>query len=135
MNYAIFNSVTREVHSLVTAPTGALPPGCVFLPEPELPGDAVPAAVTAPVPETVPLWALREVCATTVRAGRSVSLKAEIDAAIQSLPEPQRTLAANRWEYKDTLRRADPIIAALVAGLGLPEAEVNDLFRAAAVLN
>ena len=41
MNYAVFNPKTKEVVTIVTEPTGALPEGYEFVPESELPLDAV----------------------------------------------------------------------------------------------
>lgn len=88
-------------------------------------------ALPRPVPEQVPLWALREVCALTTRAGQSVTIQAEIEAAIALLPEPNRSVALGRWERKDTIRRHDELTGALIQLLGLPDAEVDGYFRAA----
>lgn len=33
------------------------------------------------------------------------------EAALNSLPDPPRTIARNRWENKDTISRNSPIIA------------------------
>lgn len=92
--------------------------------------EALPSPV-AFVPEEVPTWALREVCAATVRDGQSVTLHAEIEAAIAALPEPNRAIALNRWEYKPTMRRQDAVTLALIALLGLTEVAADDLFVAA----
>lgn len=92
-------------------------------------------SVTArPVPEQVPLWALRQVCATTTRPNRNVTLKAEIDTAIAALPEPPRETALVRWEYKDTIRRSDELTLALAGLLGLTSSEVDGYFQSAAAL-
>lgn len=125
MNYAIFNPVTRELHSLVTAPTGALPAGCVFLPEDELPSDSIPAVPVVPVvpvPETVQLYALRAVFALH-------GLTAKIDSAIAALPEPQKSIAFAHWNYGNTISRQHPLVLSLVALLGLSEGEADEIFR------
>ena len=41
MNYAIYNPQTNRFSTIVTEATGSVPDGYVFLPENELPGDAV----------------------------------------------------------------------------------------------
>lgn len=44
MNYAVFNPKTKEVATVVTKPSGSLPDGFEFVPESELPVDAVRVA-------------------------------------------------------------------------------------------
>jgi len=41
MNYAVFNPDTKQVATIVTKPFGALPEGFEFVPENELPVDAM----------------------------------------------------------------------------------------------
>lgn len=122
MNYAIFNPTSRELHSLVTAPHGALPVGCIFLPETEIPADAIPAFSAVPVPETVQLYALRAVFALH-------GLTSKIDAAIAALPEPQKSIAFAHWNYGNTISRQHPLVLSLIALLGLSEDEADEIFR------
>lgn len=82
---------------------------------------------TTPVPQEVARWALKELC--LVRGHASA-----IEAALDSLPDPPRTVARNRWENKDTISRGSPIISAMQALLGWSSAYVDELFRAAAAL-
>lgn len=51
MNYAVFNPTTKELHTIVTNPTGALPEGCKFVPEDQLPVDAKRPDQPAPDPQ------------------------------------------------------------------------------------
>lgn len=76
------------------------------------------------VPESVEAWALREHC-------RLIGMINQINAGIDGLPEPPRAIARDRWEYKPTIRRNDPMIATLASGLGLTKEQVDNMFIAA----
>jgi hypothetical protein len=77
-----------------------------------------------PVPQEVPRWALREIC--LIRG-----LIPAIEAELQELPEPDRSVAMNRWSEKPTIERQSPLITALQGRLGWTDAYVDELFRAA----
>lgn len=77
-----------------------------------------------PVPQEIPRWALREVCVLR-------GLIPAIEAALQGLPEPTRTIALNRWHEKPTISRGSPMITALQVLLGWSNDYVDELFRAA----
>ena len=79
------------------------------------------------IPEEVPMWALKELCLIRGHA-------AAIEAALNSLPDPPRTVARNRWENKDTISRKSSIIAAMQALLGWSDAYVDELFVASNTL-
>jgi hypothetical protein len=81
----------------------------------------------SPVPSVVPRWALREVC--LIRG-----LIPAIETELQKLPEPDRSVAMNRWSEKPTIERPSPLITALQALLGWTNDYVDDLFRAAGQL-
>jgi hypothetical protein len=86
-----------------------------------------PPVVPEPVPEIpaqVETWALREAC---MLAGYT----AQIEAAIAALPMPQKSVAMNRWEYKTSIRRNDPLIAALIQILGWTGEQADALFQSA----
>lgn len=87
-------------------------------------GAWVVEAIVIPVPTQVSMWALRE---ATINAGE----KPSIEAAMNALPEPQRTVAWNRWEYKETIARQSPIISMLQQSLGWTDAFVDDLYKQA----
>ena len=59
---------------------------------------------------------------------------AGVEAAIASMPEPQRTAASIEWEYSNDLQRNNPFVAQLGAALGLDDAGIDALFIAAAKL-
>jgi hypothetical protein len=53
---------------------------------------------------------------------------AAVDAAINTLPEPDRTAARISWEYSATVQRHQPFVLALAPALGLSEGDLNNLF-------
>lgn len=89
--------------------------------------DAAVAQIgTAPlvlVPQSVALWRAR---AALAQAG----LLGAVDAAIAA----SGAAAAQWWEYGTELERAHPKVAQLGAALGLTSAQIDDLFRAAALI-
>ena len=56
------------------------------------------------------------------------------EAAIASMPEPQRTAASIEWEYGNALQRSNPFVAQLGAALGLDDAAIDALFVEASKL-
>lgn len=88
-------------------------------------GAWVVAPIVVPVPTQVAMWALRE---ATIIAGE----KANIEAAMNALPEPDKWVAWNRWEYKEVILRESPIISLLQQNLGWTNEFVDDLYKAAA---
>ena len=59
---------------------------------------------------------------------------AAVDAAIDALPEPQRSVARIEWDYSSAVRRHQPLVQALGPALGLSEAAIDQLFVLAATL-
>ncbi len=83
--------------------------------------------IKAPVPHEVTMRQARlALLATGKLAG--------VEAAIASLPEPQRTAAKIEWEYSNALQRSNPFLAQLGAALGLDAAAIDALFVEAAKL-
>ena len=80
-----------------------------------------------PVPQEVPRWSLREIC--LIRG-----LIPAIETELQQLPEPNRSVAMNRWNEKPTIERASPLITELQDRLGWTTEYVDELFRAAGQL-
>ena len=80
-------------------------------------------------PESVP----KEV---TMRQARLALLAAGklagVDAAIASMPEPQKTAASIEWEYGNALQRSNPFVSQLGAALGIDSAGIDALFVEAA---
>lgn len=85
------------------------------------------AAIPPPAPDEVLLYQFR---AAVTLAG----LKSAVDAVISSLPEPSQTLAREKWEYGNTVRRHHPMTISLGAAVGLTPAQIDDIFRTAASL-
>ena len=74
----------------------------------------------------------------TMRQGRLALLAAgklaQVDAAIASLPEPQKSAALIEWNFSNELQRGNAFVATLGAALGLSDAQVDQLFIQAAQL-
>lgn len=74
----------------------------------------------------------------TMRQGRLALLAAgklaQVDAAIASLPEPQKSAALIEWNFSNELQRGNAFVATLGAALGLSDAQVDQLFITAAAL-
>ena len=83
--------------------------------------------IKAPVPHEV---TMRQARLALLAAGKL----AGVDAAIASMPEPQKTAASIEWEYSNALQRNNPFVAQLGAALGLDAPGIDALFVAAAKL-
>ena len=59
---------------------------------------------------------------------------AAVDAAIDAMPEPQKSAARIEWEYAAEVRRDNAFVAGLAPALGMTDAQVAALFVAAAAL-
>lgn len=91
--------------------------------EPILPYVAPPV----PVPEAV---TMRQARLALLGAG----LLSQVDAAIASLPSPQKEAAAIEWEYAQEVQRHNGLVPAMAQALGMTEAQLDDLFMQAATL-
>lgn len=79
------------------------------------------------VPDEVLLYQFR---ASVTLAG----LKDAVDSAIAALPEPAKTVANEKWEYGNTVRRNHPMIVSLGAAIGQTPTQIDDIFRTAATI-
>jgi len=74
----------------------------------------------------------------TMRQARLALLAAgllpAVNAAIASMPEPDKTQAQITWEFAATVDRQFGMVPALAAALGMTETQIDDLFIAAAKL-
>lgn len=61
-------------------------------------------------------------------------LLSNVDAAIASLAEPQKSQVQIEWEYSQTVVRDRPFVALLGGALGLDDSQLDDLFRLAETL-
>jgi len=87
-------------------------------------GAWVVAPIVIPVPDQVSMWALRE---AVMFAGEMTAIKNALD----NLPEPQKSIAWNRWEYKENIVRNSPIIIQLQQLLGWTSDFVDNLYKSA----
>lgn len=85
-------------------------------------GAWVVAPIVVPVPQQVSMWALRE---AVMFAGEMTAIKSALD----NLPEPQKSIAWNRWEYKENIVRDSPIIVQLQGLLGWTDSFVDGLYK------
>lgn len=92
--------------------------GETLTPPPPAPA-AVPAAVT-----------MRQARLALLGAG----LLANIDAAIDALPSPQKEAARIEWEYSQEVQRHNGFVSLLAPALGLTDAQTDALFVQAATL-
>jgi len=88
-------------------------------------GAWVVTPIIVPVPTQVSMWALRE---AVMAANQMVA----ISDALNGLPQPQRGIAWNRWEYKENIVRDSPIILQLQSLLGWTDDFVDWLYKEAA---
>lgn len=63
-----------------------------------------------------------------------VGLLSQVDAAIDSLDEPQKTAARIEWDYSQVVERDRELVQILGPILGLSDEALDDLFREAATL-
>lgn len=74
----------------------------------------------------------------TMRQARLALLSAGkldvVSAAIDALPEPQRSAARITWDYSSAVQRTQPLVLQLAPALGLDDAQLDALFIQAAVL-
>lgn len=55
-------------------------------------------------------------------------LLANVQPAINSLPEPDKTKAQIEWEYSNALQRSNPFVTTLGTALGLDSTALDNLF-------
>lgn len=89
--------------------------------------EALRSVVAAAVPASVTMRQAR----LALRAAGKLAL---VDAAIASLPEPQKTDAQITWEFSGEVQRANGLVSQLAPALGMTEAQIDALFIAAAGL-
>lgn len=100
------------------ASIGDLWDGVVFTP---------PAPEPTPVPQQV---TMRQARLALLAAG----LLSSVNAAIASLPSPQKEAAQIEWEYAAVVDRNAGLVPAMGAALGMTEVQLDDLFIAAGAL-
>jgi hypothetical protein len=73
----------------------------------------------------------RQIRIALVMSGFSI---ATIEAAIDSLPEPNKSIAKITWEYSVEFQRNNPLLNSMAPMLGLTESQVDGLFALASTL-
>ena len=111
----------------IAAPDGTTTDGHAYDPV----ANAIVAYAPNPEPEAIPTEVtMRQARLALLAAGKL----AGVEAAIASMPEPQRTAASIEWEYGNALQRNNPFVAQLGAALGLDDAGIDALFVEASKL-
>lgn len=95
----------------------------------------VPAGTTilpyiAPLPVVPASVSMRQARLALLGAG----LLSQVDAAIASLPSPQKEAATIEWEYAQEVQRYHGLVPAMAQALGMADAQIDNLFFAAAEL-
>lgn len=91
--------------------------------DPDMLGDGAWIPKLSPVPESV----------TPLQARRAL-LGAGLLSAVQTAANAADDETRLAWEYSSTVERDSPFVAKLALALGLSDAQVDDLFRQAALL-
>ena len=78
-------------------------------------------SIQANTPLEVALWKLRFVLS-------QMNLEQSVSAALETLPEPQKTAANYIWNYGNSIDRHSSTIAFLQQSLGLSNIQVNQMF-------
>lgn len=86
-----------------------------------------PAPEPTPVPQQV---TMRQARLALLGAG----LLSSVNAAIASLPSPQKEAAQIEWEYAAVVDRNAGLVPAMGSALGMTEVQLDDLFIAAGAL-
>lgn len=61
-------------------------------------------------------------------------LLAGVNAAIASLPEPDKSAAIIEWEYAAVVQRSSGLVPAMATALGMTDAQIDSLFLTASQL-
>ena len=93
--------------------------------------DATPLAL-----QTEPAAAATEISNWRAKAVLAqMGLLAQVEAALDALPEPQRTVVGFAWNGDAKFAKDSPTLLALAAGLGMDAAGLDEFFAAAAAIS
>ena len=102
--------------------------------------------VPAPPADGAEIWDGQQFVSAPARAPQEVSMRqarlsllargvlGQVDAAIDSLPSPDREAARIEWDYSSVVARDIPLVEMMGAALGLDESALDELFITAARL-
>lgn len=93
------------------------------------PGDTVPPL--PPSPPSIPAEVTMRQARLALHAAGKLSA---VEAAIDSMPEPQKTQARITWDHSQTVQRYNGLVSQMGPALGLTSAQIDALFIAAAQL-
>jgi hypothetical protein len=85
----------------------------------------------APVIPAIPDVTPRQIRQALIMSGISI---AQIESALDGLPEPTRSIALVEWEYSIAFQRSRPLVAAVGQLLGKSSDELDALWRLAGSL-
>lgn len=83
--------------------------------------------IPIPGPTEVPLWAFRAILTI-------LNIAPQVESLINSLPEPQKTVANVQWQYGNYIERNHPLINSLGSELGLTKEQIDNIFLEASKL-
>lgn len=58
----------------------------------------------------------------------------DVNSAINAMSEPSRTAAQIEWNFASSVEKSSPLIQSLAPQIGISDAELTELFNAAALL-
>lgn len=88
-----------------------------------------PEAINAEsIPHEVPLWAFRAILI-------SLGYKDAIEAMLDKLSEPEKTVVNQQWEYGNFIVRTHPLIEQFGKNLGLSNNDIDTIFIDASKLH
>ena len=131
--YAVINDGVVVNHALADDAAFAVAQGWVPAGDSNI-GDLWDGENFTPAPPAPPVVP----ASVTMRQARLALLGAglldDVDAAINSLPIPQKEAARIEWEYSQEVQRHNGFVSVLAPMLGLTDAQTDALFIGAATL-
>ena len=122
-----YQAPDQSLHQIESEFAYMLPAGCVSISEEEAQAILAANQPPPPVPQIV---TMRQARLALLGAG----LLSQVDAAIDALPEPQKSAARIEWDYSSEVHRSRPFVQQLGHALGLSDEQLDALFTQAATL-
>ena len=97
----------------------------VYMPGDELPPAPEPEPEVPQVPQSV---TMRQARLALLGAG----VLSQVEGAINSMPEPQKSAARITWEYSAEVHRHNGLVSQMAPALGMTSEQIDALFIAAA---
>lgn len=122
-----YQAPDQSLHEIEPEFAYLLPLGSVPISEEEARAILAANQPPEPVPQIV---TMRQARLALLGAG----LLSQVDAAIDALPEPQKSAARIEWDYSSEVHRSRPFVQQLGHALGLTDEQLDALFTQAATL-